>query len=144
MIVNQISVFIENAPGSMSSLTRLMRENDINIRALCIAEVNNFGILRMIVNDVYATSSVLKNAGYVFKITPVLAVPLKDEAGGLGVVLDVLGDSGINVEYIYAFTASQKGKAYVVLRVEDNEKAIKVLAEHHCTPVSQAELDIDS
>ncbi|MBQ4132643.1 MAG: ACT domain-containing protein [Desulfovibrionaceae bacterium] len=140
MTVNQISVFIENAPGSMAALTRLMRENSLNIRALCIAEVNNFGILRMIVDDVYATSTVLKAAGYVFKITPVLAVPLKDEAGSLCDVLDALGDSGINVEYIYAFTTSRKDKAFVVLRVEDNEGAARVLAENHCTPVSQSEL----
>lgn len=142
MTVNQISVFIENSPGSMAALTRLMRENNLNIRALCIAEVNNFGILRMIVDDVYETSTVLKNAGYVFKLTPVLAIPLKDEAGSLSDALDSLGDNGINVEYIYAFTASQKGKAYVVLRVEDNEKAIKVLAANHYTPVSQSELNI--
>ncbi len=143
MTVNQISVFLENEPGKLSSFTHLLRENNIDLRALSIAEVENFGILRIIVNDVYAASTILKNAGYVFKITPVLAVPLKDVAGGLAEVVDVLGDNQINIDYIYAFTARERDKAYVVLRVEDNEKAIAILTARGYAPVSQEDLRID-
>lgn len=143
MTVNQISVFLENEPGKLSSFTHLLHENNIDIRALSIAEVENFGILRIIVNDVYATSTILKNAGYVFKITPVLAVPLKDVSGGLAEVVDVLGDNKINIDYIYAFTARERDKAYVVLRVADNDKAISILTSRGYSPVSQEDLRID-
>ena len=143
MSVNQISVFLENEPGKLSEFTHLLREHNIDIRALSIAEVENFGILRIIVDDSYATSTVLKSAGYVFKITPVLAVPLKDTPGGLSEVVDALGQNGINICYIYAFTARQKDKAYVVLRVEDNEKAVEVLVKNGYTPVSQEELRLN-
>lgn len=143
MTVNQISVFLENEAGKLSRFTELLHENNIDIRALSIAEVENFGILRIIVNDVYKTSTVLKNNGYVFKITPVLAVPLKDVSGGLAEVVKVLGDNDINIDYVYAFTARQKNKAYVVLRVHDNEKAISALVSQGYPPVSQDELRID-
>ena len=143
MIVNQISVFLENEPGKLSAFTHLLRENNIDIRALSIAEVEAFGMLRIIVDDVYATSTILKNAGYVFKITPVLAVPLKDVSGGLAEVVDVLGDNKINIDYIYAFTARQKDKAFVVLRVRDNDRAISILTANGYAPVSQEDLRID-
>ncbi len=144
MTVNQISVFLENEPGKLSAFTQLLHENNIDIRALSIAEVENFGILRIIVNDVYRTSTVLKNNGYVFKITPVLAVPLKDVAGGLAEVVKVLGDNDINIDYVYAFTARQKDKAYVVMRVRDNEKAIPALVSRGYSPVTQDDLSIDA
>ena len=83
MTVKQISVFLENKPGKLSAFTHLLRENGIDMRALSIAEEKNFGILRVIVDDVYETSCVLKDADYVFKITPVIAVALQDVSGGL-------------------------------------------------------------
>ena len=99
MTVKQISVFLENKPGKLSAFTHLLRENGIDMRALSIAEEKNFGILRVIVDDVYETSCVLKNADYVFKITPVIAVALHDVSGGLAEVADILGDNGVNIEY---------------------------------------------
>ena len=143
MTINQISVFIENKAGKLSAFTHLLREQGIDIRALSIADVEDYGILRIIVDDVYKTSTVLKNADYVFKITPVLAIPLKDSAGGLADVLDVLGDNDINIEYLYAFVARERERALVIFRVEDNERAIKVLSDHNYTPVTQDELRLD-
>ncbi len=144
MTVNQMSVFIENRPGSVSAFGALLRENDIDMRALSIADVENYGILRVIVDDVYKTSTVLKNASYVFKITPVLAVPLKDSAGSLADALDVLGGNDINIEYLYAFVGRQKDRAYVIFRVADAdmEKAAQALSARGFAPVSQEELKL--
>lgn len=146
MTVNQISVFIENRAGSLSSLARLLRENGTDIRALSIADVEDYGILRIIVDDVYRTSEVLKNAGYVFRITPVLAVPLDDESGGLSEVLDVLGECGVNIEYLYAFVGRQKNSAFVIFRVAeaDAERAARALGAAGHAPVGQDELKLDS
>ena len=99
MTVKQISVFIENRPGAISAFANILRENGIDMRALSLADVQDYGILRVIVDNVYVTSTVLKNAGYVFRITPVIAVPLEDQSGCLADVLDVLGRNDINVEY---------------------------------------------
>lgn len=142
MTVNQLSVFIENRPGSLAAFADLLRTNDIDLRALSIADVEDYGILRVIVSDVHAASVALKNAGYVFKITPVLAVPLKDAPGSLAEVLDRLGEAGINVEYLYAFVGREQNRAYVIFRVRDADidKAVKTLTAAGCAPISQEEL----
>lgn len=146
MTVNQISVFIENKAGSLSAFAHLLRENGIDMRALSIADVEDYGILRIIVDDVYKTSTVLKNAEYVFKITTVLAVPLKDAAGSLADALDVLGTNTINIEYLYAFVGRQRHRAYVIFRVadEDVERATQVLTSAGYAPVSQDDLQLDT
>lgn len=142
MALNQISVFIENKPGSLSAFAHLLRENDIDMRALSLADVQDYGILRIIVSDVYRTSTVLKNAGFVFKITPVLGVPLKDSAGGLADVLDILGAGGINIEYLYAFVARQKDRAFVIFRVSDGEieKTASLLSANGYEPVNEEDI----
>ena len=121
MTVKQISVFVENKPGQLAEFAALLRKNSIDMRALSIAETQDFGILRIIVNDSYKTACVLKDEGYVFSITPVLAVAVPDQAGSLYEILKVLGDSGINLEYTYAFITRKKDLAYMVLRVADND-----------------------
>ncbi|MDD6033407.1 MAG: acetolactate synthase [Oscillospiraceae bacterium] len=129
MTVKQISVFVENKPGKLSELTEVLRRNSIDMRALSIAEAEDFGVVRIIVNDSYNTACVLRDAGYVLSITPVLAAAIPDEPGGLAHILEVLGDAGINLEYTYAFLSRQKGLAYMVMRVGDNEKAIEALSQ---------------
>ncbi len=138
MTVKQISVFLENKAGTLAELTDFLHRHDIDMRALSLAEAQDFGIVRMIVNDVYAASNVLKEAGYVFSITPVLAVKIADEPGGLYNVLKVLGDGGVNLEYMYAFLAGHE--AYTILRVADEDKAVQVLQRSGITPVCQDEL----
>lgn len=139
MTVSQLSVFIENKPGSLAAFGNLLRENNIDMRALSIADVEDYGILRIIVDDVYKTSTILKNASYIFKITPVLAVPLKDTPGSLADVLDVLGNAQINIEYLYAFVGRQKDRAYVIFRVRDAdiEKAAQILTDNGFPPAKQ-------
>ncbi len=100
------------------------------MRALSIAETPDFGILRLIVDDSYKTACVLKDAGYICSITPVLAAEVADEAGGLEKILEILGENGINLEYTYAFITRKKGTAYMVFRVQDNDRAIEILSQN--------------
>ena len=137
MTVKQISVFLENKPGRLYELTKVLRENQIDMRALSIAETPDFGILRLIVDDSYKTACVLKDAGYICSITPVLAAEVADEAGGLEKILEILGENDINLEYTYAFITRKKGTAYMVFRVQDNEKAIETLSQNHVHLVCQ-------
>ncbi len=137
MTVKQISVFVENKPGKLAELTDYLHQHEIDMRALSIAEAQDFGIVRMIVDDAYKTSQVLKEAGYVVSITPVLAVEMSDEPGSLYRILKILGDGGVNLDYTYAFLSQKAATAYMILRVADNEKAIDVLGKSGIRPVCQ-------
>ena len=140
MTVKQISVFVENKPGRLAEMAALLGQQDIDMRALSIAEAEDFGIVRIIVDDAYNTAQVLKEAGYVFSITPVLAAAIPDEPRGLSRILDLLGENGINLEYTYAFIAREKGLAYMIMRVTNNEKAIEVLSKQGIRLVCQHEI----
>ncbi len=126
--VRQISVFLENRPGTLAELARVFEQNNIDMRALSLAEAADFGIARLIVDDAYAAAQVLKEAGYVCSMTKVLAVEMEDRPGALGRVLTVLGDAGLNLEYTYAFLTPKKDCAYMILRVADSDEAKRVLA----------------
>ena len=140
MTVKQISVFLENKPGSMAKFTDVLSKNNIDMRALSLAEASDFGIARIIVDDVYNAMQVIKEEGYICSATKVLSVAIPDEPGGLSKVIHFLGDSGINVEYMYAFTTRQKDLAYMIFRVQDNEKAIQVLSKNGVKLVCQDDL----
>lgn len=140
MTVKQISVFIENKPGCLADIAEVLYRSQIDMRALSIAESRDFGILRIIVDDSYKTACVLRDAGYIFSITPVLAVAIPDEAGSLLNILNILRDHSINLEYTYAFITRKKDLAYMILRVEDNEKASEILTKNNITLISQDDL----
>ena len=123
MAIQQITVFVENKQGALVSITKALSENNINLRALSIAETQDFGILRLIVNDEKAAEKVLTDAGYLIKVTDVVGVKIGDEPGKLTAALEVLDRAGINMEYLYAFMARTQKHAYVVLRVEDIEES---------------------
>lgn len=142
MTVKQISVFLENKPGTMAELTKVLSENKVDMRALSLAETSDFGIARIITDNVYDAMQILKDAGFVCSVTKVLAVPISDEPGGLANVIHILGDNGINVEYMYAFITRKKDWAYMIFRVEDNEKAIKVLTKNGVKPICQEDLEL--
>lgn len=141
MTVKQISVFLENRPGTMAELTEVLSRNQVDMRALSLAETSDFGIARIITDDVYNAMQMLKEAGYVCSITKVLAVEIPDRPGELAKVIRYLGDSGINVEYMYAFITRKKELAYMIFRVEDNEKAIQVLTKKNVKLICQDALD---
>ncbi len=140
MTVKQISVFVENKPGTLANVSKILCQNQIDIRALSISETRDFGILRIIVDDSYKTACVLKEAGYICSITPVLAVAIPDEPGSLFHILDILGQNNMNLEYTYAFITRRQDLAYMIIRVEENEKAAEILKKNGIQLVSQDEL----
>ncbi|MBE6885588.1 MAG: ACT domain-containing protein [Oscillospiraceae bacterium] len=141
MSVKQISVFVENKPGAMSAMTAVLADNDIDMRALSLAETEDFGIVRIIVDDVYTAATVLKDAGYVHSITPVLGVAIPDTPGGLNKVLSALTDVQINVEYMYAFLGGKKADhAYMIFRVADAAAASAALVARGIQTVDQDEV----
>lgn len=123
MSIQQVTVFVENKPGALVGITDTLAANTINIRALSIAETEDFGILRLIVNDNEAACKTLESEGYLFKMTDMVGVKIGDAPGKLSKALAVLGEAEINVEYLYAFMTRTEKHAYVVLRVQDNAKA---------------------
>ena len=127
MAIKQLTVFVENKQGAMVSITNILAENNINLRALSIAETEDFGILRLIVNDEATAEKTLRENGYLIKVTDVVGVKIGDAPGKLTAALDVLDKAGINVEYLYAFMARTEKHAYVVLRVEENSAAESAL-----------------
>ncbi len=127
MAIKQLTVFVPNRKGAMVSLTDIIAKNGINIRALSIAETEDFGILRLIVDNESAATKILEENGYLIKMIDVVGVKIGDKPGALTSALDVLDKNGINVEYLYAFMARTEKHAYVVLRVEDNNNAESAL-----------------
>ena len=141
MNVNQISVFLENRPGSLLAMVRVLAEKGVDMRAFSLAETSEFGIARMIVRDVEAASAVLREAGYVHSVTPLIAAAIPDTPGGLEQTLSALNDAGVNVEYMYAFVGSRQEGAYMVFRVTDNDRACEALSGAGVRLVSQEELE---
>lgn len=127
MFIKQLSVFVENKSGRLAKITSIIAQAGIDIRALSVADTTNFGILRLIVNKPDEAEKVLKEAGLTVSLTNVIAIGIPDVAGGLSKAISVLADAGITVEYMYAFLSRNDGKAYVILRVEDNDIAINIL-----------------
>lgn len=140
MAIKQITVFVQNQKGTVVSVTDILSKNNVNLRALSIAETEDFGILRLIVNDESTAEKVLKENGYLIKVIDVLGVKIGDEPGKLTSALDVLDKANINVEYLYAFMARTEKHAYVVLRVEENEEAENVLVNAGFKMITEADI----
>lgn len=128
MQVKQVSIFLENVSGRLAEVSRVLGRNNIDIRALSIADTSEFGILRLIVNDPDKASSVLKKEGFSVGTTDVIAICVDDTPGGLTDALDCLESNEVGIEYMYAFIgSSEDNRALVIIRVEDTEKAIEEL-----------------
>src|SRR3989339_1206125 len=127
MKVKQISVFIENRSGRLREVASILGKNSINIRALSLADTSDYGILRLIVDNPDKARQVLKSENFTLSETDVIAVEISDTPGGLAYVLDILGDAGINVEYMYAFVEKSSKNAVVIFRIENIDESIKVL-----------------
>ena len=140
MAIKQLTVFVENKQGTLVSVTENLSKHNINLRALSIAETEDFGILRLIVNDNAAAEKILAEAGYLIKITDVVGVKIGDEPGELSAALKVLDENAINMEYLYAFMARTEKHAYVVIRVEDNAAAEAALAKAGFKIVTEADV----
>ena len=142
MSIHQISVFLENRTGQLAEITRLLSENQIDIRAISIAETADYGLARMIVDDAQKASSVLLQHGDILSMTPVWAVEVPDRPGGLAELLAALAQYHVDVEYMYSLFVHQDEKAYMVLRISDEEKFVQALKEHDIKLVGQDTLGL--
>ncbi len=141
MAIKQLTVFVQNRRGSMVALTDILAKNDINIRALSVAETEDFGVLRLIVNDEVAAQKILEENGYLIKTIDVVGVKIGDKPGALTVALNVLDKAEINVEYLYAFMTRTEKHAYVVLRVENNAAAESALENAGLHLITNADIN---
>ena len=133
MKVEQISIFLENKPGALESVTRLLKDANINIRSLSLADTSDFGILRLIVNDTNKALKVLNDNGLRVSRTSVVAVEVPDRPGGLHGILAVLAQHGINVEYLYAFIEKSGENAVIIFRFDSPDDAVDVLLKNGFT-----------
>ena len=130
MTIEQLSVFVENKPGKLVETLEILAKAGIDLRALSLADTADFGILRIIVDRPADALKALQDSGYLIRSNDVIPVSIGDKPGGLAKVLRILADAGVDVEYTYAFVAHASDKAYVILRVADNDVAIKILNEN--------------
>ena len=143
MSIKQLTIFVENKQGTLVDITDTLARHNVNIRALSIADTQDFGILRLIVNDNDTALKTLADEGYLIKTTDVVGVKIGDAPGKLSTALKVLDDNNINMEYLYAFMSRTEKHAYVVLRVADNaaaEKALEAADFHLITDADIAKL----
>ena len=141
MAITQLSVFLMNQPGALVDAIKSISDAGINIRAMSIAEANDFGILRIIVSDSDAVCNLLSEQ-YLFSRTEVVAAQMSDRSGALYPILVVLNEANINIEYMYAFTGSGPEEAYVVFRVNDVKTAEEVLNANGIRTLSDENLKL--
>jgi len=140
MTISQLSVFVENKQGSMSSIVEALAEANIDIRALTIADTTDFGILRLIVRDPESAKKMLQEKDFVVTVNQVIGVEVPDSVGGLAKVLRILDDALINIEYMYDFLAIKEEKAYIIIRVENNAKTVELLKKHGIRCISNEDI----
>lgn len=140
MLIKQLSLFVENKPGSLNAICQVLKQNHISIRTLSLADTQQFGILRLLVKEHDKAKEALEKAGFLVKSTDVLALPVCDRPGGLADILDILDRSHLSVEYMYAFTFGRSECAVMVFRFEDPEKAYAALTAAGISPVGEFEL----
>lgn len=127
--IKQISLFVENRPGRMAKVSKTLSDAGVNIRALTVAEAGDFGVIRMVVDDPEKGYKVLHDGGFTVSETEVLAVEMKDIPGGLYEIVNALGENEVNVDYAYAFVTTKAERALLIIRVDNIEKAKKVLTD---------------
>mgnify|MGYP001339467047 CR=1 FL=1 len=127
MKIKQISLFLENKPGHLNAICRTLAESGINIVTLSLADTQQFGIVRLIVEEWQKAKEVLEAAGYVVNVREVVAAAVADRPGGMAEILDVIGKAGVNIEYMYAFTFRHGKEAVLVFRFDNPDRAIDAL-----------------
>ncbi len=140
MPIKQLSLFVENQPGSLSKVCQVLKENRINISTLSLADTREYGILRLLIQEHDRARVVLEKAGYVVKVTDVLALTVPDHPGGLADTLAILDKHALSVEYMYAFTYGRSNKAIIVFRFENPDKAVEQLKDEPIELVRAEEL----
>ncbi|MBM3238096.1 ACT domain-containing protein [Candidatus Poribacteria bacterium] len=140
MKIKQIAIFLENRSGRLAEVTKLLGDNDINIRALSLADTSDFGILRLIVNEPDKAYNILKQGGFAAAETEVIAIEIPDKPGGIASVLEILNAENINVEYLYASLEKSKENAIVIFRFEELDKVINILQENKVNILREEEV----
>ena len=140
MKITQISVFLENRKGRLYDVCSLLGKNDVNIRALTIAETESFGVLRIVVDRPDAAIKLLKESNFAANVTHVVAVEVEDKPGGLAAVLKVLSDNNVNIEYMYGFVEKFSNKALLVFRFENTDLAQEILSKNNIKIVTKEEI----
>ena len=141
MSIRQISVFLENKPGRLQQMTALLAANDIDLRALSLAETKDFGIARMITDDAYETANILREGNYIANFSPVLVFAVPDEPGGLAKLLSVFNEANVNIEYMYSFPGSKDTRsAYMIFRVSHTAESERALASKGLKSLSQDDI----
>ena len=133
MKIKQLSIFLQNRMGSLSKPLEVLSENDINIRAMCMADTSEFGILRLVVDNPLKGKEVLEENNFLVKITEIIGVEMNDAPGGLTSVLNIIKENNIDLEYLYAFTHDKADKAILLLHTDDIDNLINVLTEKDIT-----------
>lgn len=140
MTVNQISIFLENRPETLSELTDILAKNNVNMRAMMLADTSDFGVARIITDDCEKVQKLLESNDYIVKVTGVIAIEIPDEAGSLNKILKLLGENGRNVEYMYGFTGRKTNSACMILRCTDIPKTEEILEKNGIRTISQEQL----
>ncbi|MBR5286590.1 MAG: ACT domain-containing protein [Clostridia bacterium] len=132
MYIKQLSVFVENKDGRLAEITTIIANAGIDIRALSIADTTDFGILRLVVDKPYEAEDILKAAGLTVSLTDVIAIGIPDRPGGFAETITAVANKAVAVEYMYAFISREQDRAYLIMRVADNETAIAALRAQGC------------
>ena len=140
MTVKQISIFVENKIGNLAEVTKVLSDAGVSLHAISLADTKDFGVLRVIVDDSYLAATTLKEQGYIFSITKVLAVAIPDEPGGLHKILTLLEEGKINLEYLYDFNTRKSDYAYLIFKVGNVEEAIEMLTKNKVRLLCQEDL----
>jgi hypothetical protein len=140
MKVKQLSLFLENKPGTLSRPVKLLSKAKLNILTLSIADTQQFGILRLVVRDWEKAREVLEKDGFVVKVSDIVAVEVADEPGGLAEILETLEKAQVNLEYMYGFTLRKEGKGVLAFRFDDPDRAIDALQKKGINPVRSVDL----
>lgn len=140
MLIKQISIFIPNKKGSLSQLTDILVAQGIDIRAIAVFDTAEFGILRIVVDDPDRAVEILNKEGVVAKVSKVIAVEPEDKPGSLNQIFTILRDADINIDYIYSFIMRKKEMPYIVMKVDEQEKAVEVLTANGINVINKEEV----
>ncbi len=141
-VIKQISLFLENRSGQLLEITKLLSDNNIDLKAVHIAETDDYGILRLITDDYEKADGLLKDNGFLVSVNSVFAVAVPDTAGGLNELLTIMADNDINVEYMYSVFGHKHGLAYMVFRVDHANRFEEIINEHNLVTADSAELGL--
>lgn len=143
MTIQQISIFLENKSGQLAEIISILAKNNIDIRAIHLAETTDYAVLRLITTKPQDATSILLGEGFILSMTPVVAVAVPDEPGGLARLLDIFAKAEFDIEYMYSVFGKNEGTAYMIFRVTDTDDLEKILNKNGISSVNGKELGVD-